>query len=708
MNDRDKDQLSNPSGTDIPTPPDKTDSISPTSSIGPPIPRKPIDQTPPPRASVDSSKKTTSPTVQREPNARQSMKQPEPQVIPTPPNLPKFPPPTAERDSTDILKKSDIVRQSESDPLTPPKVSCQPEIDKNLPPKQSASVVELQPIDDVPHPPSPPTSENIDQSVTITDETKEDLTSLLAPQSGPRGKGAVSSATQQTQSTVEKTSSRSGDAPVNARKNPDVYMGDHFVWNPPNSTVLVRTHIRVLQQVYDEALAGIQGVDAFEIGGMFFGTHSHNQDTGQYEVTIDIAVPVECDNATATEFTFTGPAIRETKEKLRLTNEKHGRHYSIVGYYHSHPDHDIFLSSHDQNTFHGNFSGPYCVAMVIQPRRKTAGYFPLEEYENHSNYKRSKRVFHLVDPGKPIGYTHGKPTDATSVGPRYTSAKPQEDAPAFSVGPRPTISRDALKRNEAHKPWWLEFMTDWRKMVPASALLIMVLLAALLSLFGGGETRQPRIALDVFPIALEKKVIVIWSKLPPDLTEEDFVSAKISFIRPPNQTPVHTIEIADFQELQAKEIKREVAASLFHASEIETIIEIKLKKQKLIGENFSNFRKTRKEKNFSLVAKDNLLRWSLNGLTEEQRENIEAGKIKTSMNGSAPCEYPLTKERLTTNESLPLTTICKGKSLDKYSVRSVELNIELRDDTGTYFRDSYVMPTPPPPPKKKDDIEVWS
>jgi proteasome lid subunit RPN8/RPN11 len=108
-----------------------------------------------------------------------------------------------------------------------------------------------------------------------------------------------------------------------------------------------------------------------ELGGILLGHECVDEDTGQPFVWITRSLEAQHYENTQASFTYTHDAWEE------ITRERDRRYpdLDIVGWYHTHPDFGIFLSSHDQ-FLHRNFFGqPLQVAYVIDPIRQTRGFF---------------------------------------------------------------------------------------------------------------------------------------------------------------------------------------------------------------------------------------------------------------------------------------------------------------------------------------------
>ncbi|HEV3121797.1 MAG TPA: Mov34/MPN/PAD-1 family protein [Isosphaeraceae bacterium] len=108
-----------------------------------------------------------------------------------------------------------------------------------------------------------------------------------------------------------------------------------------------------------------------ELGGILLGHECVDEETGQAFVWITRSLEAQHYENTQASFTYTHDAWEE------ITRERDRRYpdLDIVGWYHTHPDFGIFLSSHDQ-FLHRNFFGqPLQVAYVIDPIRQTRGFF---------------------------------------------------------------------------------------------------------------------------------------------------------------------------------------------------------------------------------------------------------------------------------------------------------------------------------------------
>lgn len=108
-----------------------------------------------------------------------------------------------------------------------------------------------------------------------------------------------------------------------------------------------------------------------ELGGILLGKECIDEQTGLPFVHITKSLEAKHYENTQASFTYTHDSWEEiTRERDRLFPD-----LDIVGWYHTHPDFGIFLSSHDLFIHHHFFAQPLQVAYVIDPIRQTRGFF---------------------------------------------------------------------------------------------------------------------------------------------------------------------------------------------------------------------------------------------------------------------------------------------------------------------------------------------
>lgn len=108
-----------------------------------------------------------------------------------------------------------------------------------------------------------------------------------------------------------------------------------------------------------------------ELGGIMLGHECVDDQTGEPYVWVTECLEAKHYENTQASFTYTHDSWEEiTRERDRLHPD-----LDIVGWYHTHPDFGIFLSSHDLFIHRNFFDQPLQVAYVVDPIRQTRGFF---------------------------------------------------------------------------------------------------------------------------------------------------------------------------------------------------------------------------------------------------------------------------------------------------------------------------------------------
>ncbi|MCQ3944759.1 MAG: hypothetical protein DPW11_03220 [bacterium] len=137
-----------------------------------------------------------------------------------------------------------------------------------------------------------------------------------------------------------------------------------------------------------------------ELGGMLVGDYFYDEQAQKHFIIIHDALEGDYAEVSATRMTFT----RESQLRFhdRLENEFPGKRF--VGWYHSHPTYDIFLSTQDEFTHQHFFKNKYFVALVIDPAQDKGGFFcwqedgtlPLRRYSGFYEVKESTNSKSIV------------------------------------------------------------------------------------------------------------------------------------------------------------------------------------------------------------------------------------------------------------------------------------------------------------------------
>ena len=140
--------------------------------------------------------------------------------------------------------------------------------------------------------------------------------------------------------------------------------------NPDNDTP---PPVRIL--ISQEVLVAVnnhvaQSLDT-EIGGFLLGNRYCDTSSGVNFVIIDQYVEALFTESTSVSLSFTMDAWRRLKEDL--SGKFIGK--ALVGWYHSHPRMDVFLSDFDLHIHEERFKEPWMMALVIEPEKWLGGFF---------------------------------------------------------------------------------------------------------------------------------------------------------------------------------------------------------------------------------------------------------------------------------------------------------------------------------------------
>lgn len=110
-----------------------------------------------------------------------------------------------------------------------------------------------------------------------------------------------------------------------------------------------------------------------EVAGVLVGPRPEKQPDGRYAVHI-------IDTIVAKYTVMQGASVTYTPESWRYLNDTLGERYPneeavMVGWYHTHPGFGIFLSGMDLFIHQNFFTQIWHVAMVLDPRARTSGFF---------------------------------------------------------------------------------------------------------------------------------------------------------------------------------------------------------------------------------------------------------------------------------------------------------------------------------------------
>lgn len=112
-----------------------------------------------------------------------------------------------------------------------------------------------------------------------------------------------------------------------------------------------------------------------ELGGFLLGAHFHATDEHRQQgLWISKSIPAEHEESTSVSLKFT----HETWDALARRQTQTTPIQDLLGWYHSHPNWSVFLSSMDLFICNNYFPDPQHIAIVVDPIRNEFGVFQRE------------------------------------------------------------------------------------------------------------------------------------------------------------------------------------------------------------------------------------------------------------------------------------------------------------------------------------------
>lgn len=135
----------------------------------------------------------------------------------------------------------------------------------------------------------------------------------------------------------------------------------------PDGNSLVIVSQEVLLKVNEHVSQSLER----ELGGFLLGNRYRCPNTQCDYVIIDQCSPAKFTESTNVRLAFTHEAWAQ------LSDELSGKFFGklLIGWYHSHPRLDVFLSSYDQEIQTERFSERWMVALVLEPEKHRGGFF---------------------------------------------------------------------------------------------------------------------------------------------------------------------------------------------------------------------------------------------------------------------------------------------------------------------------------------------
>ena len=127
----------------------------------------------------------------------------------------------------------------------------------------------------------------------------------------------------------------------------------------------------VTQEVLEAITRHVSTSLEYEIGGFLLGNYYRCPNSSRDYVLIDNFAAARFTNETEVSLSFTVETWAHFRDQLQTKF----RGKLLIGWYHSHPRMDIFLSAMDREIHEERFDEPWMSALVIEPETKRGGFF---------------------------------------------------------------------------------------------------------------------------------------------------------------------------------------------------------------------------------------------------------------------------------------------------------------------------------------------
>ncbi|MBK8983990.1 MAG: Mov34/MPN/PAD-1 family protein [Ignavibacteria bacterium] len=137
----------------------------------------------------------------------------------------------------------------------------------------------------------------------------------------------------------------------------------------PDSEYRIFIKQEALKRIEDHLLSDVNN----ELGGVMVGEICINSNNKKFILINDLIIAMHS-NSSLSRLTFT----HETWDYINEVMERDFPGSKILGWYHSHPGHTVFLSNYDLFIHENFFNLEYMVAYVFDPTIKERGFFVWE------------------------------------------------------------------------------------------------------------------------------------------------------------------------------------------------------------------------------------------------------------------------------------------------------------------------------------------
>lgn len=210
-----------------------------------------------------------------------------------------------------------------------------------------------------------------------------------------------------------------------------------------------------------------------ELGGFLLGNRYRCPNTSSDYVIIDQYSPAKYTESSEVRLNFTHDAWAQ------LSDELSGKFLGklLIGWYHSHPRMDVFLSSHDMEIQTERFPEPWMVALVLEPEKHLGGFFCSRDGRVRPNSPVD--FFELLERNSRdsvIGWDNYKPmAPAPASTPVVTAEPSQTSSPELPVIGTEVIEEATEKSPVKKKRKGRLFVTAVLMVVVAGAIAVGVI-----------------------------------------------------------------------------------------------------------------------------------------------------------------------------------------------------------------------------------------
>lgn len=220
-----------------------------------------------------------------------------------------------------------------------------------------------------------------------------------------------------------------------------------------------------------------------ELGGFLLGNRYHCPNTDQDYVIIDQYLEADYTEGTEVSLNFTPESWAQLNDQL--SGKFLGK--LLVGWYHSHPRMNVFLSSHDVAIHQNRFPEPWKTALVIEPAKHLGGFFCWQgdKLDRH-NYTDFYELLEGESRESVVSWTNYVGSDPrskskpaiksinTRTGSNDLPAVANEDGRERKLDVKSSLPASPLEK----LPTWFGGKSLWAKFLPVGVIVILIFIVS--------------------------------------------------------------------------------------------------------------------------------------------------------------------------------------------------------------------------------------